>query len=71
MKRFDAREQGYRMPAEWEAQHSTWLGWPMRQGRETLWGGCEDAGRSRRGYPAHHRERSAPSSSRWPDSRLC
>ena len=38
MGRFDARVQGCRMPAEWEPQHSTWLGWPMQLGREELWG---------------------------------
>jgi agmatine deiminase len=38
MGRFDARIQGYRMPAEWETQHTTWLGWPMLADREELWG---------------------------------
>lgn len=26
------------MPAEWEPQSCTWLGWPVLDGRETLWG---------------------------------
>lgn len=38
MRRFDAREQGYHMPAEWEPMAAMWLGWPVLQDRETLWG---------------------------------
>lgn len=38
MSRFDAREAGYRMPAEWEPMAATWLGWPVLDNRETLWG---------------------------------
>jgi agmatine deiminase len=35
---FDAAREGYRMPAEWEPQAATWLGWPVYQNREELWG---------------------------------
>ncbi|WP_347467367.1 agmatine deiminase family protein [Burkholderia stagnalis] len=38
MSRFDARQAGYRMPAEWEPMAATWLGWPVLQDREALWG---------------------------------
>ncbi|KUY74645.1 peptidyl-arginine deiminase [Burkholderia cepacia] len=38
MGRFDARQRGYRMPAEWESMHATWLGWPVLDNREDLWG---------------------------------
>ncbi|WP_321784988.1 agmatine deiminase family protein [Burkholderia pyrrocinia] len=38
MGRFDARQRGYRMPAEWESMDATWLGWPVLEGREDLWG---------------------------------
>lgn len=38
MSRFDARQYGYRMPAEWETMDTTWLGWPILEGREDLWG---------------------------------
>ena len=34
---FDAAREGYRMPAEWEPQAATWLGWPVYQNREELW----------------------------------
>ncbi|MBN3815897.1 agmatine deiminase family protein [Paraburkholderia sp. Se-20369] len=38
MSRFDARQSGYRMPAEWEPMAATWLGWPVLRDREALWG---------------------------------
>lgn len=38
MMSFDARRDGYRMPAEWETQQATWLGWPVAEYREGLWG---------------------------------
>lgn len=34
---FDAAREGYRMPAEWEPQAATWLGWPVYENREELW----------------------------------
>ncbi|MDT8990318.1 agmatine deiminase family protein [Curvibacter sp. APW13] len=36
--RFDAAREGFRMPAEWEPQAATWLGWPVQENREELWG---------------------------------
>lgn len=30
------------MPAEWETQQATWLGWPVLEGREQLWGSRYD-----------------------------
>jgi agmatine deiminase len=36
--RFDAAAGGWRMPAEWEPMAATWLGWPVYQDREMLWG---------------------------------
>lgn len=36
--RFDAAAGGWRMPAEWEPMAATWLGWPVYENRETLWG---------------------------------
>ncbi|WP_323122899.1 agmatine deiminase family protein [Burkholderia alba] len=38
MNRFDAREQRYRMPAEWEPMDTIWLGWPVLADREAVWG---------------------------------
>ena len=38
MSRFDARQRGYRMPAEWEPMAAMWLGWPVLENREELWG---------------------------------
>lgn len=38
MARFDCKNEGYRMPAEWQQQSCTWLGWPVFEGREELWG---------------------------------
>lgn len=38
MSRFDARVLGYRMPTEWEPMAAMWLGWPVLQDREELWG---------------------------------
>ena len=38
MNEFDCKSAGLRMPAEWERQAATWLGWPTRIGREALWG---------------------------------
>jgi agmatine deiminase len=38
MNRFDAKKQGYRMPAEWEPMQAMWLGWPVLENREELWG---------------------------------
>jgi len=35
---FDCAAAGYRMPAEWEPQVATWLGWPVFENREELWG---------------------------------
>jgi agmatine deiminase len=35
---FDCARDGYRMPAEWESMAATWLGWPVHENRETLWG---------------------------------
>ncbi|MCR6478187.1 agmatine deiminase family protein [Variovorax sp. ZS18.2.2] len=35
---FDARRAGLRMPAEWEPMAATWLGWPVLENREALWG---------------------------------
>lgn len=35
---FDCRREGYRMPAEWEPMAATWLGWPVLENREELWG---------------------------------
>lgn len=35
---FDCKRAGYRMPAEWEPMAATWLGWPVLQNREELWG---------------------------------
>lgn len=35
---FNAAKQGYRMPAEWEPMAATWLGWPIYENREELWG---------------------------------
>lgn len=35
---FDCTSAGYRMPAEWEPMAATWLGWPVLQDREQLWG---------------------------------
>jgi agmatine deiminase len=35
---FDARREGFRMPAEWEPMAATWLGWPVFENREMLWG---------------------------------
>lgn len=40
---FDALRDGYRMPAEWEPMAATWLGWPVYQNREDLWGTHYDA----------------------------
>ncbi|MXR36843.1 agmatine deiminase family protein [Craterilacuibacter sinensis] len=37
MSRFDALSQGYRMPAEWETQQASYLGWPVLENREELW----------------------------------
>jgi agmatine deiminase len=37
-KEFDCRRAGLRMPAEWEPMAATWLGWPVLQNREMLWG---------------------------------
>ena len=37
-KNFDCSREGYRMPAEWEPQAATWLGWPVYTNREELWG---------------------------------
>lgn len=36
--RFDCQRAGYRMPAEWERQAATWLGWPVFVERQELWG---------------------------------
>lgn len=38
MMSFDAAKAGFRMPAEWETQSSTWLGWPVAEYRAGLWG---------------------------------
>lgn len=35
---FDCLREGYRMPAEWEPMAATWLGWPVYENREELWG---------------------------------
>ncbi|TDK59655.1 agmatine deiminase family protein [Sapientia aquatica] len=35
---FDCRRDGFRMPAEWEPMAATWLGWPVYENREELWG---------------------------------
>ena len=35
---FDAARDGWRMPAEWEPMAATWLGWPVYDHREELWG---------------------------------
>ena len=35
---FDCQKQGFRMPAEWEPMAATWLGWPVFENREELWG---------------------------------
>ncbi len=35
---FDCLREGYRMPAEWEPMAATWLGWPVLENREELWG---------------------------------
>lgn len=35
---FDCLRDGYRMPAEWEPMAATWLGWPVLENREELWG---------------------------------
>lgn len=35
---FDAARAGWRMPAEWEPMAATWLGWPVYENREMLWG---------------------------------
>lgn len=40
---FDARRAGLRMPAEWEPMAATWLGWPVLDHREALWGAHYDA----------------------------
>lgn len=40
---FDARRAGLRMPAEWEPMATTWLGWPVLEHREDLWGAHYDA----------------------------
>lgn len=39
---FDARLAGLRMPAEWEPMAATWLGWPVLDNREELWGAHYD-----------------------------
>lgn len=36
---FDCQRAGLRMPAEWEPMAATWLGWPVLENREALWGG--------------------------------
>lgn len=38
MNRFDARIQGYHMPAEWAPMAAMWLGWPVLENRDELWG---------------------------------
>ncbi len=40
MSTFDCKAAGLRMPAEWEAQRATWLGWPtmLGQSRAEVWG---------------------------------
>lgn len=40
--RFDCGAAGYRMPAEWEPQKATWLGWPVYEDRKDLWGSHYD-----------------------------
>ena len=35
---FDCLKEGFRMPAEWEPMAATWLGWPVYENREELWG---------------------------------
>jgi agmatine deiminase len=35
---FDCQRSGFRMPAEWEPMAATWLGWPVLENREALWG---------------------------------
>jgi len=40
---FDCLHAGLRMPAEWEPQAATWLGWPVLKDREALWGEHYDA----------------------------
>jgi agmatine deiminase len=40
---FDCKAQGFRMPAEWEPMAATWLGWPVLENREELWGEHFDA----------------------------
>lgn len=40
---FDAASGGWRMPAEWEPMAATWLGWPVLDHREMLWGGHYDS----------------------------
>jgi len=35
---FDCLRSGLRMPAEWEPMAATWLGWPVYENREQLWG---------------------------------
>ncbi|MGJ7524161.1 agmatine deiminase family protein [Variovorax sp. GB1P17] len=40
---FDARRAGLRMPAEWEPMAATWLGWPVLEHREELWGAHYEA----------------------------
>lgn len=42
-KDFDCHRAGLRMPAEWEPMAATWLGWPVLENRETLWGSHYDA----------------------------
>lgn len=35
---FNCAAAGFRMPAEWEPMAACWLGWPVLENREELWG---------------------------------